>query len=368
MRFETIQELCYSSSEDEAHEVRGVRVTDKGSKPQCVRIQIQGVPAHGIIDSGADITIMGGILFKKVAAVAKFRKRDLKRPDKSPRNYDHTPFTVDGHIDMDVTFDGKTMHTPVYIKADAHDQLLLSEGVCRQLGVLQYHSEVEHWRGGRKRNYTRTGFETQAETTGLMPKGMSAHSRETVQESCVPVVDVPTVQVRMVESLRLLPHQGASVTVQVEGSEVLGKSGVVLLKPSPPDPLLHIPDSVLQTEGSCLSQVQVFNPTGCSCLVDAGTDLGEAVGAELIEEDESVVTVPDMQHGTQPVIRHITATEVEERKRKLCEMVGKPELLMGEQTEKLHQFLAEHHDVFSLDPNERGETDQLAMQINTGEV
>ena len=35
-------------------------------------------------------------------------------------------------------------------------------------------------------------------------------------------------------------------------------------------------------------------------------------------------------------------------KKKLCEVVGKPKLLMGEQTGKLHQFLAEHHDVFSL--------------------
>ena len=63
---------------------------------------------------------MGGALFKKVAAVARFKKRDLKRPDKTPRNYDHTPFTLDGRIDMDLSFDGKTMRTPVYIKTDAH--------------------------------------------------------------------------------------------------------------------------------------------------------------------------------------------------------------------------------------------------------
>ena len=368
VRFETIQELCYSSDEDGTHEVRGVRVTDQGSKPQCVRILIQGVPAYGIIDSGADITIMGGILFKKVAAVAKFRRRDLKRPDKSPRNYDHTPFTVDGRIDMDVTFDGKTMRTPVYIKANAHDQLLLSEGVCRQLGILWYHSEVEPWRGGRKQKCVRTSSGTQGETTGLALEAALARPRESVQQSGVPVADVPTIRVRMVESVRLLPHQGASVTVQVEGSGVLGKSGVVLLEPSPPDPLLHIPDSVLRTEGRCLSRVQVFNPTGCSCRVEAGTDLGEAVSAELVEAEGSLVTESDVQHGTQPVVRHVTAAEVEERKRKLCKMVGKPELLTGEQTEKLHQFLAEHHEVFSLDPNERGETDWHTMQIDTGEA
>lgn len=43
-------------------------------------------------------------------------------------------------------------------------------------------------------------------------------------------------------------------------------------------------------------------------------------------------------------------------------MVGKPELLTPEQTEQLQQFLGEHYDTFSLDPNKRGETDLLTME------
>ena len=54
-----------------------VRVKDKGSKPQYVNVQVQGVPTSGIIDTGADITIMGGELFKKVAAAARLKKRDF---------------------------------------------------------------------------------------------------------------------------------------------------------------------------------------------------------------------------------------------------------------------------------------------------
>ena len=108
-----------------------------------------GPRSPSLWDSGADITIMGGVLFRKVATVAQLRKRDLKRPDKTPRNYDQTPFTLDGYMDLDITFKGKTMCTPVYIKADAQEQLLLS-GVCRQLGIFQYHPEVEPWKGGRK--------------------------------------------------------------------------------------------------------------------------------------------------------------------------------------------------------------------------
>ena len=41
-----------------------VRVSDKGSKFQYVNVQVQGVPTSGILDTGADITIIGGELFK----------------------------------------------------------------------------------------------------------------------------------------------------------------------------------------------------------------------------------------------------------------------------------------------------------------
>ena len=119
--------------------LKAVHITDKGSIPQCVRVQVQGVPAYGLIDSGADITIMGGVLFKKVATIARLRKRDFMQPDKVPHTYDQRPFQLDGWMDLSVEFNGTTMTTPVYIKMDAHDQLLLSEGVCRQLGIVHYH-------------------------------------------------------------------------------------------------------------------------------------------------------------------------------------------------------------------------------------
>ena len=127
-----------------------------GSQPQCVKVQMQGVPAYGVLDSGAHITIMGGMLFRKVTTVAQLKKRDLKRPDKTPRNYDQTPFTLDGRMDLDITFNGKTMCTPVYIKTNAREQLLLSEGVCRQLDILQYHPDVKPWRGGKRWDQTQT--------------------------------------------------------------------------------------------------------------------------------------------------------------------------------------------------------------------
>lgn len=109
---ESLQEFLYSSDEETAAEVREVRVADKGSKPQCAKVQVQRVPAYGVLDSGTDITIMGGALFRKVAAVVKLKKRDLKKPDKTPRNYNQTSFTLDGRMNLNITFHGKTMCTP----------------------------------------------------------------------------------------------------------------------------------------------------------------------------------------------------------------------------------------------------------------
>ena len=84
------------------------------------------------------------------STIARLRKKDLKPPDKKPRTYDQRMFILDGIMDLDIIFDGKTMCTPVYIKMDTQDQLLLAEGVCRQLGIISYHSKVETWRGGSK--------------------------------------------------------------------------------------------------------------------------------------------------------------------------------------------------------------------------
>ena len=53
-----LMDILYSSSDPEG---------DEGSKPRCARVLAQGVSAYGIIDTTADIIIIGGNLFQKVA-------------------------------------------------------------------------------------------------------------------------------------------------------------------------------------------------------------------------------------------------------------------------------------------------------------
>ena len=49
---------------------------------------------------------------------------------------------MDGRINLDITFCGTTLKTPVYVKLDAPEQMLLSEVVCRQLGIISYLPEI----------------------------------------------------------------------------------------------------------------------------------------------------------------------------------------------------------------------------------
>ena len=55
-------------------------------------------------------------------------------------------------MDFDISFAGTSMCTPVYVEVDATEQLLLSERVCRKLGIIQYHPNVEPWRDGKQMN------------------------------------------------------------------------------------------------------------------------------------------------------------------------------------------------------------------------
>ena len=48
-----------------------MRVEDEGSCPHKAAVDVQGIAVLGVLDSGADITIMNRELFKRVAVSVK---------------------------------------------------------------------------------------------------------------------------------------------------------------------------------------------------------------------------------------------------------------------------------------------------------
>ena len=75
----TPENLLYSDSDSETAKSYTLRVADGGSIAQCVKVQVQGVPAYGLIDTGADISIIGGKLFKKVTTVARLQFQESRQ-------------------------------------------------------------------------------------------------------------------------------------------------------------------------------------------------------------------------------------------------------------------------------------------------
>ena len=124
--------------------------------------------------------------------------------------------------------------------------------------------------------------------------------------------EVSMVRVKLVQSLRLLPHQGASVSVRLDPGCRLPESELMLLESSGRLP------TTIQWRRTCPSCR--FNPTGCSCSVGAGVDLGEASFVTLVQPDQFSSRVADDQSsedGAYPVIKRITDSEVTKRKQLL---------------------------------------------------
>ena len=241
----------FSSEEDS---VKLVHVQDHGSHSRLAKVSIQGFPVEGIVDSGADITIINGDLFKKIATAAHLKKKNFKPADKLPRAYNRQPFTLDGRMDLEVAFSEKAMVTPIYIKMKAHDPLLLSEGVCRQLGILTYHPDVR---------------------CSVEPPSPESSSKAVV----------PMVRVQLLKAVKLLPRQSIQVAARVGEAT---REGTWLLEPDSKLEEIGVgAQESLITAGSEAVQVVLTNATGLTQHLEEDTVIGSVNCVHVISTDPS---------------------------------------------------------------------------------
>ena len=235
-----------------------------------------------MIDSGSDVTIMGGELLRKVAAVAKLHKKDLKPPDRYPRNFDQQPFKLHGRMDLKISFAGQEMITPVYIKMDTDEPLLLSEGVCHQLGIVQYHPQVAV-RPLKERQRVASTKETSTGSEEVQP--VPALPEQSVNSK-------PTATVKLVQSLRLPPGHCVVVPVQVDGGGEL-RGRLQLLEPDTSlceRSQLEIPPALLEWSEQEETELVVTNNSGFTQRIDAGAIVGQSVNAQTVEGPSSSIT------------------------------------------------------------------------------
>ncbi len=201
------------------------------------------------------------------------------------------------------------MKTAVYIKMDVHDQLLVSEGVCRQLGIFSCHPDVQTWRGGRKQDKQERGRK--------QPRGPASERKQDKQERGrkhpLEPAKVPTVRVRLVQAVRrLLLHSCAKVDVRCDANHWDASSLLFKRDPKIEEVTgLEMEDVLLHPTGGGRAQIIMSNSSGYTQVVERGLELGLATPTTVVqpvnkEFQESVLPVPLPDYLDGEKIRRVT--------------------------------------------------------------
>ena len=120
----------------------------------------------------------------------------------------------------------------------------------------------------------------------------------------------------------------------------------------------------LQPGEDSTAQIVISNPTGFTQRLEAGKVVGMAVEALVIQVDKEVDSF--IIEVTATTDRSQIRARQKLRQEKLKQLLGEPDLPQHEK-QALQAFLLENHHTFSLEDGERGETDLIQMEIDTGD-
>ena len=184
---------------------------------------------------------------------------------------------------------------------DAKEQLLLSEGVCRQLGRVRYHEQVSP---GNK------------------------------QEP----VCVPKVRVHLVQTVKLRPNESLMAEVRLVGEGVGGggqefgdttaERSMMLLESDEELGMkigARITASLVKPAADGVTQVLISNSHHVTHMILEGTEIGQAAPVEMVEPEEPTEEQPMEE---QPYVNlvsdeatEIYLTESESKKRRVNQLV-----------------------------------------------
>ena len=175
--------------------------------------------------------------------------------------------------------------------------------------------------------------------------------------------DTHYAKVYLLQSLKLLPGQSAFARVKVEASDstqdFLLESNPAVQEVGGP----HMSDGLVQLSDDKTAQILVQNPLGLAHTLQPGTRLGDAFPVTVeTPEPEDVECMHTWRISTE-------LQEPSLRKLKLETLLEEPDLPPTEKMALLElDFVAEHQHAFCLEEGERGETDMIQMEIDTGDA
>ena len=335
-------------------------------------------------------------------------------------------FSFDGLMYLDISF----YKTPVHIKLDAAEPLLLSEGVCRQLGLISYHPSILVEQEDPSPNKLKSeSASTVTKSKELKPetKGTKVKIGETKPETkentlvghktieSTPVVmetepvksktTQPSVNTNLQEPEEITGgqpeegNQGSTELAHREGDELEmpsatvpiirvrllqtvkllpSHSAVVSVKTDVSDcggPLLIEYDKTVENATGLQVEDSIFTPSdGVACLVVTNPSgytqvLGE--GEELGRASEVSMVEPNMESTcvkmlSVPMDQKQAPCDME-RCKKIRELMVPTDVAESDRS-KLIQLLEDHNAAFSLEDGEQGETDVVELEIDTGDA
>jgi len=177
---------------------------------------------------------------------------------------------------------------------DAHDQLLLSEGVCSQLGIVEYHDNV--WPGHEPETVIKTG-----ETGNVLD------TSNVSQTATVPIVR--TFHVRLLKSVTFPANKAVTVPVYISEHE-LPTDTLMLFEGHDYVPEISTPCTLLNTVNA---MIEVCNDRGFTEKIPV---VGEATEVQVVEPVNDEVPRDEM------LVRTVTTDQqCEQRQQKLTETV-----------------------------------------------
>ena len=234
------------------------------------------------------------------------------------------------------------MKTPVYLKIDAKEQLLLSEGVCRQRGIVRYHEQVS-----------------------------PGDKQETVY--------VPMVRVQLVQTVKLRPNERVIAEVRLVGEGVCGggqefrdsttERSMILLESDEELGMkigARITASLVKPSADGVTQVLISNSHSITHRIPEGTEIGKAALVEIVEPEEPTEE--------QTYVNSVSdeATESESTKYRMKQLIALLQDKLRDIPEheriQLVTLLEKDSDAFSVTEGERGETNWTEMHINTADA
>ena len=173
------------------------------------------------------------------------------------------------------------------------------------------------------------------------------------------------VRVRLLQTVWAPPHQCDLARATTDPKLSIGPIVFELSERMEQEWGILAEDSLVEPQDDGTIQVALTNLTGITQMVNAGETIGDVTGTSVVCAEKfevSEVKIMSARNDSEQILAWERC-----RQEKLKEAIGELDL-PNEENETFQTFLTRHHCAFCLEPGERGETDLIRMEIDTGDA